>query len=78
MGVVPEAWGDVVADPLAHPSGQSMVGRTALVAGGGLAGADGGVGFATAWLFAREGARVIIADRDADAATRAVELITDR
>jgi NAD(P)-dependent dehydrogenase (short-subunit alcohol dehydrogenase family) len=77
MGAVPVEWGDVLADALAQPAAQSMAGRTALVAGGGLAGPHGSIGFSIAWLFAREGARVVIADRDADAAARAVELITE-
>lgn len=68
-------WDAVLADPLARPAERSMLGRTALVAGGGLSGPDGSIGFSTSWLLAREGARVIIADRDADAAARAVALI---
>lgn len=67
---------DVLSDALAQPAAQSMVGRTALIAGGGLSGPDGSIGFSTSWLFAREGARVVIADRDPDAAARAVDLIT--
>lgn len=44
-----------------------LEGKTALVTG-----AATGIGFAVAERFAREGARVVIADRDADAAARAV------
>lgn len=69
---------DVLGDPLARPSVASMAGRTALVAGGGLAGPDGSIGFSASWLLAREGARVVIADRDPEAAARAVELIDSR
>ena len=61
-------------DFLARPSAPSE-GRTALVVGGGLSGEHGSIGFATAWTLAREGARVIIADRDRDAAERAQSFI---
>lgn len=55
----------------------SMQGRTAMVVGGGLSGEHGSVGFATAWSFAQEGARVVIVDRDAEAAERARSLIAE-
>ncbi len=61
-------------DPLAHP-GAAAQNRTALVVGGGLSGVHGGIGFATAWTLAGDGARIIIADRDAEAAERARALI---
>lgn len=61
-------------DALARP-GAPSTGRTALIIGGGLSGPHGGVGFATAWTLAREGARVIIADRDAEAGERAQSLL---
>lgn len=41
-----------------------MSGRVALVTGGGSQGAGFGTGKAIAWLFAREGARVAVVDRD--------------
>jgi NAD(P)-dependent dehydrogenase (short-subunit alcohol dehydrogenase family) len=47
-------------------------GKTALITGAGT-----GIGLAVAQRFAREGARVVIADRDADAASRAVSGIGD-
>jgi len=50
-----------------------LEGKTALVTG-----AATGIGLAVAERFAREGARVVIADRDADAAARAAALIGDR
>ncbi len=67
----------ILDDPLARPvPGKSMAGRRAVVAGGGLSGEFGSIGFATAWLLAREGARVVILDRDAGAAQRSVSAIT--
>lgn len=45
-----------------------LAGKTALVTGG-----AGGIGLATALLFARQGAQVIIADRDPEAIRRAEE-----
>lgn len=47
-----------------------LAGKTALVTGAGT-----GIGYAVAARFAREGARVVIADRDADAARRAADEI---
>ena len=49
-----------------------LEGKTALVTGAGA-----GIGYAVAARFAREGARVVIADRDAAAAERAVADIGD-
>ena len=68
---------EILADPLASPDVRAMRGRRAFVAGGGLSGQQGSVGFATAWLLAREGAAVVIADRDPVAAAHAAELISD-
>jgi len=50
-----------------------LEGKTALVTG-----AATGIGLAVAERFAREGARIVIADRDADAAARAAASIGDR
>ncbi len=63
-------------DPLARPA-EPSAGRTALVVGGGLSGVHGSIGFATSWTLAREGARVIIADRDPAAAEYARALIVE-
>ncbi|KAA9108139.1 SDR family NAD(P)-dependent oxidoreductase [Microbacterium rhizomatis] len=49
-----------------------LEGKTALVTGAGT-----GIGYAVAARFAREGARVVIADRDAEAASSAAEAIGD-
>jgi NAD(P)-dependent dehydrogenase (short-subunit alcohol dehydrogenase family) len=49
-----------------------LAGKTALITGAGT-----GIGYAVAARFAREGARVVIADRDADAAQRASDDIGD-
>ena len=48
----------------------ALTGKTALITGSGS-----GIGHAVATRFAREGARVVIADRDEDAALAAVEAI---
>lgn len=65
---------ETLADGLARP-GLSAAGRTVLVVGGGLSGAHGSIGFASAFSIAREGARIVIADRDPEAAGAAKELI---
>src|SRR6187431_304811 len=49
-----------------------LEGKTALVTDAGT-----GIGLGVAERFAREGARVVVADRDADAAARAVAKIGD-
>ena len=52
-------------------------GRRVLVAGGGSAGPGWGNGKAAAVLYAREGARVTVADRDAEAAEETVRIIAE-
>lgn len=54
-----------------------FAGRRVLVAGGGSAGPGWGNGKAAAVLYAREGARVTVADRDAGAAEETVRLIRE-
>lgn len=67
---------DTLDDPLATAETASMTGRRALVCGGGLSTtADGSVGFSSAWLLARHGARIAVFDRDRAAAQRTVERI---
>lgn len=63
------------ADALATTEGVRMDDRVALVAGGGLSGPLGGVGFSIAWLCARAGAKVAVVDRDREAGERAVDAI---
>jgi NAD(P)-dependent dehydrogenase (short-subunit alcohol dehydrogenase family) len=53
----------------------SLAGKVALVAGGGSRGAGVGTGRAAAVVFARAGARVLVVDRDVDAAQETVSLI---
>jgi NAD(P)-dependent dehydrogenase (short-subunit alcohol dehydrogenase family) len=54
-----------------------MRGKVAIVVGGGQTGGDSiGNGRATALVFAREGARVMVADRDLESASETAELIT--
>jgi NAD(P)-dependent dehydrogenase (short-subunit alcohol dehydrogenase family) len=66
---------DTLGDYLARPHDQSMRGRTALVAGGGLSGSAGSIGFSISWLYAMNGAKVAVFDRDKDAAQATVDLI---
>ncbi|MGO1770471.1 MAG: SDR family NAD(P)-dependent oxidoreductase [Microbacterium sp.] len=63
------------ADALATTDGVRMDDRVALVAGGGLSGPLGGVGFSIAWLCASAGATVAVVDRDREAGERAVDAI---
>lgn len=65
------------ADPLSDAGAPDMAGKAALVAGGGLSGPLGGVGFSIAWLCAMAGARVAVVDRDREAGERAVAAIRD-
>ena len=64
--------GATLEDPLAQLKPRTMEGRSALVAGGGLGGETGSVGFSTSWLFAQHGARVAVLDRDLEAAQQTV------
>lgn len=64
-------------DPLATAAAPWLEGRVALVAGGGLSGPEGGVGFAFAWLAFRSGAAVAVLDRDVAAGQRTVDAIRD-
>lgn len=68
-------WAVPVDDELATASAPWLDGKVALVAGGGLSGPEGGIGFAFAWLCARSGARVAILDRDVAAGQRTVDAI---
>lgn len=72
-----DVWAMPVDDPIAEQGGTQLAGRVAVVAGGGLSGPEGGVGFAMAWLFARQGARVAVLDRDPVAAQRTVDGIVE-
>jgi NAD(P)-dependent dehydrogenase (short-subunit alcohol dehydrogenase family) len=65
------------ADALATAEGARLDGRVALVAGGGLSGPLGGVGFSIAWLCARAGASVAVLDVDQAAGERAVAAIRE-
>lgn len=64
-------------DELATAQPPWLTGKVALVAGGGLSGPEGGVGFAFAWLAARSGAAVAVLDRDTAAGQRTVDAIRD-
>lgn len=64
-------------DALAAADAPRLDGKTALVAGGGLSGPLGGVGFSIAWLVARAGARVAVVDIDQASGERAVAAIRD-
>lgn len=66
-----------LTDPLANSGAQWLAGKTAVVAGGGLSGPLGNVGFAMAWLYHRAGAQVAILDRDTAAGARTAAAITD-
>ncbi|GAA4763624.1 SDR family NAD(P)-dependent oxidoreductase [Citricoccus nitrophenolicus] len=66
-----------LTDALASPPERWLEGRTAVVAGGGLSGPLGNVGFALAWLYHLAGARVAVLDRDQQAGARTVQAIRD-
>nr|WP_274636179.1 SDR family oxidoreductase [Microbacterium bovistercoris] len=69
----PSTWEFPVTDALATAGPPWLPGRVAVVAGGGLSGPEGGVGFAMAWLYHRNGAAVAVLDRDEAAAQRTVD-----
>jgi len=66
------------SDELAAAGTPRMDGRVALVAGGGLSGPLGGVGFSIAWLCAEAGASIAVLDLDREAGERAVDAIRER
>lgn len=70
-----DVWQTPVGDPLATARSPWLDGKVAMVAGGGLSGPLGNVGFAMAWLYHRNGARVAILDRDPDAGHRTVDAV---
>jgi len=70
-------WSTALEDPLASIEGHWFDGKVAVVAGGGLSGPLGNVGFGMAWLFARSGARVAVLDRDLEAGKRTAEMIRE-
>lgn len=70
------AFEHILDHPLSADS-SPMAGRTALIVGGGLSGEHGSIGFASAWMMFRDGARVVVADRDEAAAARTVDLIRE-
>lgn len=67
-----EEWPLPIDDEIARVRTDWLRDKVAVVAGGGLSGVEGGVGFAMAWLFAQAGARVAVLDRDPHAASRTV------
>ncbi|WP_448810992.1 SDR family NAD(P)-dependent oxidoreductase [Agromyces bauzanensis] len=73
----PEVWTVPVSDPLASAGEPWLSGKVALVVGGGLSGPEGGIGFAIAWLCARNGAAVAILDRDPAAGRRTLDAIRE-
>ncbi len=73
----PADWILPVTDPLATAGAPWLPGKVALVAGGGLSGPEGGVGFAMAWLYAKNGAAIAVLDRDEAAGMRTVTAVRD-
>lgn len=71
-----QTWDPPIEDPLATAGSPWLKGKVAVVAGGGLSGPLGNVGFAIAWLYHRNGAAVAVLDRDEEAGRRTVEAIT--
>jgi NAD(P)-dependent dehydrogenase (short-subunit alcohol dehydrogenase family) len=72
-----ETWPLPVQDPIASGGEEWLKGKVAVVAGGGLSGPLGNVGFGIAWLYARGGATVAVLDRDRAAGQRTVDAIRD-
>ena len=72
-----ENWPVPVTDALASAGAPWLPGRVALVAGGGLSGPEGGVGFALAWLYATNGASIAVLDRDEAAGMRTVDAVRE-
>ena len=72
-----ENWPVPVDDALASAGPPWLPGKVALVAGGGLSGPEGGVGFAMAWLYAKSGASIAVLDRDEAAGMRTVNAVRD-
>lgn len=72
-----ENWPVPIDDAFATAGPPWLEGKVALVAGGGLSGPEGGVGFALAWLYARNGAAIAVLDRDEAAGMRTVEAVRD-
>lgn len=70
-----EAWPLPVTDPIASGTPDRLDNKVAVVAGGGLSGPLGNIGFGIAWLYARSGARVAVLDADEAAARRTVDAI---
>ena len=66
---------DIVA--LEVPESWGLMGKVAVVTGGGAAGDGIGNGRAAAILLARAGAQVVVVDRDAALAQRTVTMITE-
>lgn len=73
----PETWPVPVDDALARAGAPWLPGKVALVAGGGLSGPEGGVGFAMAWLYAKNGASIAVLDRDETAGMRTVGAVRE-
>jgi NAD(P)-dependent dehydrogenase (short-subunit alcohol dehydrogenase family) len=71
IGVDPARWPKILGMDEAMPGAALLADRVAVVTGGG-----GGIGAATAQLFARHGARVVIADIDEELARRTADDIT--
>jgi NAD(P)-dependent dehydrogenase (short-subunit alcohol dehydrogenase family) len=72
-----ERWPVPVDDALASAGAPWLQNRVALVAGGGLSGPEGGVGFALAWLYAKSGASIAVLDRDEAAGMRTVDAVRE-